>query len=119
MERNRWTERLGPAIAVAPGAHVDRFEVFFDLVFVFSFFIITRATAVSITGANLLHAMLVLSVLWWVWVIHTVVGSRVRLGVGFVPALMVVGMAAPFAFALALLSRCSGVTLPTPLRDAA
>jgi low temperature requirement protein LtrA len=57
---------------------------------------------VSITGANLLHAMLVLAVLWWVWVIHTVVGTRVRLGVGFVPALMVVGMAALFSFALAL-----------------
>lgn len=98
----RRRERLGPAVAVAPGARVDRFEVFFDLVFVFSFFIITRTTAVSINGAGLLHAMLVLAVLWWVWVIHTVVGTRVRLGVGFVPALMVVAMAALFCFSLAL-----------------
>ncbi|MCW3814165.1 low temperature requirement protein A [Micromonospora sp. DR5-3] len=102
MGRNRWTERMGPAVAVAPGARVERFEVFFDLVFVFSFFIITRATAMSVTGTNLLHAMLVLAVLWWVWVIHTVVATRVRLGVGFVPALMVVAMAALFSFALAL-----------------
>ncbi|WP_433320420.1 low temperature requirement protein A [Micromonospora chersina] len=81
---------------------MGRFEVFFDLVFVFSFFIITRATAVNITGANLLHGLLVLAVLWWVWVVHTVVATRVRIGVGFVPALMVVAMAALFCFALSL-----------------
>ncbi|MER7456450.1 low temperature requirement protein A [Micromonospora sp. NPDC126480] len=94
--------RLGPAMAIAPGARVDKFEVFFDLVFVFSFFIITRATAAHITGRTLLHALLVLAVLWWAWVIHSVVATRVRLGVGFVPVLMVVGMAALFCFALAL-----------------
>ncbi|MEU5788057.1 low temperature requirement protein A [Micromonospora purpureochromogenes] len=102
MGGNRWWERMGPAVAVAPGTRVDRFEVFFDLVFVFSFFIITRATAVDITGDSLLHGMLVLAVLWWVWVVHTVVATRVRLGVGFVPALMVVAMAALFCFALSL-----------------
>ncbi|MGW4500389.1 low temperature requirement protein A [Micromonospora sp. NPDC004336] len=98
----RWGKRLGPAVAVAPGARVDRFEVFFDLVFVFSFFIITRATAANVTGQQLLHALLVLTVLWWVWVVHCVVATRVRLGEGFVPALMVVGMAALFCFALSL-----------------
>lgn len=98
----RWSERLGPAVSIAPGARVDRFEVFFDLVFVFSFFIITRATAANVTGRQLLHAMLVLAVLWWVWVVHCVVATRVRLGEGFVPALMVVGMAALFCFALSL-----------------
>ncbi|MDO3706059.1 low temperature requirement protein A [Micromonospora sp. C28SCA-DRY-2] len=94
--------RLGPAIAIAPGARVDRFEVFFDLVFVFSFFIITRATAMDVSGRSLLHAMLVLAVLWWVWVVHCVVATRVRLGEGFVPALMVLAMAALFCFALSL-----------------
>ncbi|MFI1193925.1 low temperature requirement protein A [Micromonospora sp. NPDC020750] len=94
--------RLGPAVAVAPGTRVDRFEVFFDLVFVFSFFIITRATAAEITGTSLLHAMLVLAMLWWAWVVHSLVATRIRLGQGFVPVLMVVGMAALFCFALAL-----------------
>ncbi|MEH1098834.1 low temperature requirement protein A [Micromonospora sp. CPCC 205561] len=98
----RWRERLGPAVSIAPGARVDRFEVFFDLVFVFSFFIITRATAANISGRQLLHALLVLAVLWWCWVLHCVVATRVRLGEGFVPALMVVGMAALFCFALSL-----------------
>ena len=97
-----WRGRLGPAVPVAPGARVDRFEVFFDLVFVFSFFIITRATAVDITAANLFHALLVLAVLWWCWVVHSVVATRVRLGEGFVPVLTVAGMAALFTFALAL-----------------
>ncbi|MCM0676106.1 low temperature requirement protein A [Micromonospora phytophila] len=98
----RWRARLGPAVPVAPGARVDKFEVFFDLVFVFSFFIITRATALDITGRQLLHALLVLAVLWWVWVVHTVVATRIRLGEGFVPVLMVIVMAALFCFALAL-----------------
>ncbi|PWU46532.1 low temperature requirement protein A [Micromonospora globispora] len=97
-----WRGRLGPAVAVAPGARVDRFEVFFDLVFVFSFFIITRATAMDINRTNLFHALLVLAVLWWSWVVHSVVATRVRLGEGFVPVLMVAGMAALFTFALAL-----------------
>ena len=87
---------------IAPGARVDKFEIFFDLVFVFSFFIITRATAAEITGSALLHALLVLAVLWWTWVAHTAVATRIRLGQGFVPVLMVVGMAALFCFALAL-----------------
>jgi low temperature requirement protein LtrA len=89
-------------VAVAPGARVDRFEIFFDLVFVFSFFIITRATAMEITSGALLHALLVLAVLWWSWVVHSVVATRIRLGEGFVPVLMTVGMAALFTFALSL-----------------
>lgn len=97
-----WRGRLGPAVPVAPGARVDRFEVFFDLVFVFSFFIITRATALQVNGGALLHALLVLAVLWWSWVVHSIVATRIRLGEGFVPVLMTVGMAALFTFALSL-----------------
>ncbi|MBQ1053082.1 low temperature requirement protein A [Micromonospora sp. C51] len=97
-----WRGRLGPAVGIAPGARVDKFEIFFDLVFVFSFFIITRATAANINGTQLLHASLVLAVLWWCWVVHTVVATRIRIGEGFVPVLMVVSMAALFCFALAL-----------------
>ncbi|WP_328344199.1 low temperature requirement protein A [Micromonospora sp. NBC_00421] len=93
---------LGPAVAVAPGARVDKFEVFFDLVFVVSFFIITRATAAEISGRQLLHAGLVLAVLWWCWVVHSMAATRLRLGEGFVPVLMVAAMASLFAFALAL-----------------
>ncbi|WFE57260.1 low temperature requirement protein A [Micromonospora sp. WMMD712] len=102
MRGERRRGSLGPAVAIAPGARVDRFEVFFDLVFVFSFFAIVRATATDITGHTLLHGFLVLAVLWWVWVIHSIVATRVRLGEGFVPVVMVVGMAAVFAFALAV-----------------
>ncbi len=97
-----WRGRLGPAVGVAPGARVDRFEIFFDLVFVFSFFNITRATATDISGRGLLHALLVLAVLWWCWVVHTVVATRIRIGEGYVPVLMVAGMAALFCFAVAL-----------------
>ncbi|WP_410811082.1 low temperature requirement protein A [Micromonospora sp. 067-2] len=102
MGGNRRGERLGPAVPIAPGARVDKFEVFFDLVFVFSFFIITRATAANISGRQLLHAGLVLAVLWWIWVVHSLVATRIRLGEGYVPVLMVIAMAALFSFALAL-----------------
>ncbi|MEU9510168.1 low temperature requirement protein A [Micromonospora sp. NPDC048170] len=106
----RWRERLGPAVSIAPGARVDRFEVFFDLVFVFSFFIITRTTAADISGWRLGHALLVLAVLWWCWVVHCVVATRVRLGEGFVPVLMVIGMAALFCFAVSLPQAFSDAT---------
>ncbi|MET8838290.1 low temperature requirement protein A [Micromonospora sp. NPDC004540] len=102
MGRDGWGKGLGPAMPVAPAARVDKFEVFFDLVFVVSFFIITRATAANVTPRELLHAMLVLAVLWWCWVVHSAVASRLRLGEGFVPVLMVIGMVALFTFALAL-----------------
>ncbi|MFJ6196245.1 low temperature requirement protein A [Micromonospora sp. NPDC092111] len=98
----RWSGRLGPAVAVAPGARVDKFEVFFDLVFVVSFFIITRSTVAEIGGQELLHAGLVLAVLWWCYVVHSMAATRLRLGEGFVPVLMVAAMASLFAFALAL-----------------
>ena len=54
--------------------------------------------------------MLVLAVLWWCWVVHCVVATRVRLGEGFVPVLMVVGMAALFCFALSLPQAFSDAT---------
>jgi low temperature requirement protein LtrA len=97
-----WRGRLGPAVSIAPGARVDKFEIFFDLVFVFSFFNIARSTAANLNGNGMLHAVLVLAVLWWCWVVHTVVATRIRIGEGFVPVLMVGGMAALFCFALAL-----------------
>ncbi|SCF09186.1 Low temperature requirement protein LtrA [Micromonospora viridifaciens] len=102
MSGERRRGGLGPAIPIAPAARVDKFEVFFDLVFVVSFFIITRATAANVTGRQLLHALLVLAVLWWCWVVHSVVATRLRLGEGFVPVLMIIGMIALFTFALAL-----------------
>ncbi|MEK8109918.1 hypothetical protein NKG94_46830 [Micromonospora sp. M12] len=38
-------------------------------------FIITRATAANISGRRLLHAALVLAVLWWIWVVHSLVAT--------------------------------------------
>ncbi|MCW3845057.1 low temperature requirement protein A, partial [Micromonospora yasonensis] len=96
---------------------VDKFEVFFDLVFVVSFFIITRATAANVSGRQLLHAMLVLAVLWWCWIVHSVVASRIRLGEGFVPVLMVIGMIALFTFALALPQTFGGLREGSPGRS--
>ncbi|MCI4061899.1 low temperature requirement protein A [Micromonospora sp. R77] len=99
--RGGWRRHVGPTVEVAPGARADRFEILFDLVYVFSFFIISRAATAELTGRGLLHAMLLLAVLWWCWVIHSVVANRVRLGEGFVPAVVVVVIIAVFAFALA------------------
>ncbi|NES12388.1 MULTISPECIES: low temperature requirement protein A [Micromonospora] len=112
-----WERRLGPAVQAAPGARVDRFEVFFDLVYVFSFFIIARATAADLSARGLLHAVLLLAVLWWCWVVHSLVANRIRLGEGFVPLVMALAIVALFAFALASprAFRDPAVGLPGPL----
>jgi low temperature requirement protein LtrA len=87
---------------VAPGARVDWLELFFDLVFVFAFFTITRTEANDLDRDGLVQGALVLALLWWAWCAHTVVGNRIRLGEGVAPAAMFVAMLAVFVIALAI-----------------
>jgi low temperature requirement protein LtrA len=88
---------------VAPGARVDRLELFFDLVFVFAFFTVTRTEVYRLDlGGLLLQGPLVLALLWWAWCAHTVVANRIRLGEGIAPAAVFVAMVAVFVVALAI-----------------
>jgi low temperature requirement protein LtrA len=87
---------------VAPGARVDWLELFFDLVFVFAFFTITRTEARDLDLDGLVQGLLVLALLWWAWCAHTVVANRIRLGEGIAPATVFVAMLAVFVVALVI-----------------
>jgi low temperature requirement protein LtrA len=81
---------------------VDRLELFFDLVFVFAFFNVTRVLAERVSAAALVHSLLVLALLWWSWCTHTLLANRVRLGEGVAPMVMFVAMPAVFLMALSI-----------------
>ena len=48
-------------------AVVTPLELFFDLVFVYAFFNVARATSANLTAIGLVHAVLILALLWWCW----------------------------------------------------
>lgn len=87
---------------IRPGTRVDRLEIFFDLVFVFAFYNITRVTAGELTGHGLVAGLLLLALLWWAWCSHMVLANRIRLGEGVAPPVMFVAMAAVFTAALTI-----------------
>lgn len=87
---------------VAPGTRVDWLELFFDLVFVYAFFTITRTEANDLDRDGLVQGLLVLALLWWAWCAHTVVANRIRLGEGIAPAAVFVAMLAIFVVALVI-----------------
>ena len=84
----------------APGGRVERLEVFFDLIFVFAFFNITRAVSEHLTPGGLLRGLLVLALLWWAWSNHIIVANRIRISEGIAPLAIFAIMAATFTIAL-------------------
>jgi len=88
-----------PALGVVPvrASHrVTMFEIFFDLVFVFS---ITRVVAYleeDHATAAPVQGLLLLLLLWWAWSAFTWLGNRVRADRGFVKLGMVAAMAGLF-----------------------
>lgn len=87
--------------ALAERASVSNLELFFDLVFVYA---ITRVTDLMADTAwiNVLHAALVLAVLWWVWVGYAWLGNVVRADHGPAKAAIFVAMAASLILALSI-----------------
>jgi low temperature requirement protein LtrA len=88
--------------AAAEGTRVNRLELFFDLVFVFAFFNVARATSADLNGVGLLHALLVLALLWWCWCSFAWAGNSIRANEGIVPAALFTVMAAIFVVALTI-----------------
>jgi low temperature requirement protein LtrA len=86
--------------AAGEGTRVNRLELFFDLVFVYAFINISRATTDHLTGIGLLRALLIIALLWWCWVAYAWAGNSVRSGEGMVPAALFPAMAAIFVVAL-------------------
>ncbi|MEU5567611.1 low temperature requirement protein A [Micromonospora musae] len=81
---------------------MDRLEVFFDVVFVFAFFNISRTAYGMINPVGLLQALLPLALLWRAWSAHIFVVNRVRPGEGAAPLVMFAAMAAAFLFGLSI-----------------
>ncbi|MGW4462728.1 low temperature requirement protein A [Micromonospora sp. NPDC004704] len=88
--------------AAGEGTRVNRLELFFDLVFVYAFFNIARATTDNLTGIGLLHALLIISLLWWCWIAYAWAGNSIRASEGMVPAVLFTVMAAIFVVALTI-----------------
>lgn len=88
---------------------VRPFELFFDLVFVFSLIQITSSIVANETIEGVVHGLVVLCIVWWVWVTFTWVanaGAVPDSGTDWRPAffllamglVLLMGMSIPFAF---------------------
>src|SRR3954470_7429473 len=88
--------------------HVERaqrvtpLELFFDLVFVFSFTQVTTELSANPTCSGLGHAFLLLGVLWWAWSSYAWLTNTVDPDLGAISAAALVAMAAMFVAALAV-----------------
>lgn len=79
-----------------------RVEVFFDLVFVYGFFNISRFVSEDLRPRVLVEGTLVLALLWLCWIGHMLVAHRVRLGEGISSLVTFAAMGAALAIALAI-----------------
>jgi low temperature requirement protein LtrA len=87
--------------AVQP-QRVTPLELFFDLVFVFSFTEVTSLLSANPTWSGLGHAFLVLGVLWWAWASYAWFTTTVDAGLGAVSSALLVAMCAMFVAGLAV-----------------
>lgn len=87
---------------VSEGASVTQLELFFDLVLVFAFTMVTDLAAEETSAKNMLRALLVLGVMWWVWISYSWLGNVVRADEGITRVGMFVAMAGAFLAALTI-----------------
>ncbi|MGX1772134.1 low temperature requirement protein A [Nocardia brasiliensis] len=91
--------RLQP---VAEGASVTQLELFFDLVLVFAFTMVTDLAAEETSAKNLLRAFLVLALMWWLWIAYSWLGNVIRADEGFARVAMFTAMGGAFLAALTI-----------------
>lgn len=91
--------RLQP---VAQGGAVTQLELFFDLVLVFALTKVTDLAADDTSAVNMLRALLVLAVMWWVWIAYSWLGNVVRADEGLARVAMFAAMGAGFIAALTI-----------------
>lgn len=87
---------------VAEDASVTQLELFFDLVMVFAFTMVTAFAAHDATGVNLLRSLLILAMLWWGWIGYSWLGNVIKADEGIARVAMFVAMGAVFLIALAI-----------------
>ncbi|MFE3754274.1 low temperature requirement protein A [Nocardia tengchongensis] len=87
---------------VAEDASVTQLELFFDLVIVFAFTMVTDFAAHDATGVNLLRALLILAMLWWAWIGYSWLGNVIKADEGIARVAMFAAMGAVFIIALTI-----------------
>lgn len=87
---------------VAEGASVTQLELFFDLVLVFAFTMVTDLAAEETSAKNMLRAVLVLGLMWWVWIAYSWLGNVVRADEGLARVGMFAAMGGGFIAALTI-----------------
>ncbi|MFF3380398.1 low temperature requirement protein A [Streptomyces sp. NPDC002680] len=81
-------------------SRVTTFELFFDLVYVFTLTQITQYMAHHHTGTGVLHGVLLLALVWFSWSAYAWLGNQARADRGVVRAGMALAMAGVFVLAL-------------------
>ncbi|MFC9892972.1 low temperature requirement protein A [Nocardia sp. NPDC127579] len=91
------------------GSSVTQLELFFDLVLVFAFTMVTAIAATPTSAQNILRSLLVLAVMWWAWIAYSWLANTVRADEGITRVAMFVAMGGAFIAAL---------TIPEAFQDA-
>ncbi|WP_039808793.1 low temperature requirement protein A [Nocardia otitidiscaviarum] len=94
--------RRSRTTAVSEGSAVTQLELFFDLVLVFAFTMVADLAAHETTAVNMLRALVVLALMWWLWVAYSWLGNVVRADEGVTRLGIFVAMGATFLMALAI-----------------
>lgn len=87
---------------VTADSSVTQLELFFDLVIVFAFTMVTDLAAHDTTAVNALRAVLVLALMWWLWIAYSWLGNVVRADEGPARVGMFVAMGGAFLAALTI-----------------
>lgn len=87
---------------MAQDGSVTQLELFFDLVLVFAFTMVTGLVADDTSAKNALRALLVLAVMWWLWIAYSWLGNVVRADEGIARVAMFAAMGGAFLAALTI-----------------
>ncbi|RDI65942.1 low temperature requirement protein LtrA [Nocardia pseudobrasiliensis] len=81
---------------------MTQLELFFDLVLVFAFTQVTDLAAHETTAVNMLRALLVLGVMWWLWIAYAWLGNVIKADEGIARVAMFAAMGGALIMALAI-----------------
>lgn len=81
---------------------MTQLELFFDLVLVFAFTMVTGLAAEETSAKNILRALLVLAVMWWLWIAYSWLGNLVRADEGIARIATFAAMGGAFLAALTI-----------------
>ncbi|WP_067825592.1 low temperature requirement protein A [Nocardia inohanensis] len=95
-------KRRSRVVAVTEDASVTQLELFFDLVVVFAFTMVTDLAAHETTAVNMLRALLILLLLWWGWIAYSWLGNVIKADEGIARLAIFVAMGATFIIALTI-----------------